>query len=102
MATHSSILAWKSPWTEEPGGLKSMGLHDRACVHEGGGRWVGSNKVVEPKKKKKKKMGVGGCSLVLIVTFPQTPPPGLGAKAGRERKHRSAMGRGELRAVCLI
>ena len=28
MATHSSILAWKSPWTEEPGGLKSMGLHD--------------------------------------------------------------------------
>ena len=28
MATHSSILAWKSPWTEEPGGLKSMELHD--------------------------------------------------------------------------
>ena len=27
-ATHSSILAWKSPWTEEPGGLQSMGLHD--------------------------------------------------------------------------
>ena len=25
MATHSSILAWKIPWTEEPGGLKSMG-----------------------------------------------------------------------------
>ena len=28
MATHSSILAWKSPWTEEPGRLKSIGLHD--------------------------------------------------------------------------
>ena len=26
MATHSSILAWKSPWTEEPGGLQSMGF----------------------------------------------------------------------------
>ena len=26
MATHSSILAWKISWTEEPGGLKSMGL----------------------------------------------------------------------------
>ena len=26
MATHSSILAWKIPWTEEPGGLHSMGL----------------------------------------------------------------------------
>ena len=25
MATHSSILAWKIPWTGEPGGLKSMG-----------------------------------------------------------------------------
>ena len=26
MATHSSVLAWKIPWTEEPGGLQSMGL----------------------------------------------------------------------------
>ena len=25
MATHSSPLAWKSPWMEEPGGLESMG-----------------------------------------------------------------------------
>ena len=27
MATHSSTLAWKIPWTEEPGGLQSMGSH---------------------------------------------------------------------------
>ena len=26
MSTHSSILAWKIPWTEEPGRLQSMGL----------------------------------------------------------------------------
>ena len=26
MATHSSILAWRIPWTEEPGRLESMGL----------------------------------------------------------------------------
>ena len=26
MATHSSILAWRIPWTEEPGWLQSMGL----------------------------------------------------------------------------
>ena len=26
MATHSSIFAWKIPWTKEPGGLQSMGL----------------------------------------------------------------------------
>ena len=25
MATHCSILAWRTPWTEEPGGLQSMG-----------------------------------------------------------------------------
>ena len=25
MATHSSILAWQIPWTEEPGGIQSMG-----------------------------------------------------------------------------
>ena len=25
MATHSSVLAWKIPWTNEPGGLQSMG-----------------------------------------------------------------------------
>ena len=56
MTTHSSILAWRIPWTEEPGGLQSTGLqrvgHDTGClglVHwddpegwygEGGGRRV--------------------------------------------------------------
>ena len=40
MATHSSIFAWRILWTEEPGGLLSMGLHrvghdwsDLACMH---------------------------------------------------------------------
>ena len=41
MTTHSGILAWKIPWTEEAGGLQSMGLqrieHDwvikDACMH---------------------------------------------------------------------
>ena len=36
MATHSSILAWRIPWTEEPGGLQSSGSqrvgHDWACM----------------------------------------------------------------------
>ena len=27
MATHSSILAWRIPWTEEPEGLQSIGSH---------------------------------------------------------------------------
>ena len=38
MATHSSILAWRIPWTEEPGGLQSMGSqrvgHDRVTKHK--------------------------------------------------------------------
>ena len=35
MATHSSVLAWRVPWTEEPGGLQSMGLQRvrHACLH---------------------------------------------------------------------
>ena len=28
MVTHSSILAWKIPWAEEPGRLQSMGLQE--------------------------------------------------------------------------
>ena len=28
MATHSSVLVWRIPWTEEPGGLQSMGLQE--------------------------------------------------------------------------
>ena len=31
MATYSSVLAWRIPWTDEPGGLQSIGLH--ACLH---------------------------------------------------------------------
>ena len=42
MATHSSILAWKIPWTEEPGELQSMGSqrvgHDLATRQQGAGK----------------------------------------------------------------
>ena len=31
VATHSTGLAWRIPWTEEPGGLQSMGLHRVRC-----------------------------------------------------------------------
>ena len=37
VATHSSVLAWKIPWTKGPGGLQSIGLqrmgHDQADEH---------------------------------------------------------------------
>ena len=35
MATHSGILAWRIPWTEEPGGLQSMGLQRVGRDYEG-------------------------------------------------------------------
>jgi len=42
MATHSSILVWRISWTEEPGGLQSMGLqtvrHDWATKQQHVGR----------------------------------------------------------------
>ena len=35
MATHSSILAWRIPWTEEPGGLQSLGLQkNQICLRD--------------------------------------------------------------------
>ena len=34
MATHSSILAWRIPWTEEPGGLWSMGSQRVRVTHD--------------------------------------------------------------------
>ena len=49
MATHSSTLAWRIPWTEEPGGLQSMGFEESdttgrlhfhfslSCIGEGNG-----------------------------------------------------------------
>ena len=34
MATHYSILAWRIPWTEEPGGLQSMGLLSQTQLNQ--------------------------------------------------------------------
>ena len=45
MATHSSILAWETPWPEEPGGLQPLGWqragYDRATKHAGMGESTG-------------------------------------------------------------
>ena len=49
MATHSSILAWRIPWSEEPGGLWSIGSQrgrhwsDLACMQELGFKLINSN-----------------------------------------------------------
>ena len=34
MATHPSVLAWRIPWTEEPGGLQSMGSQSQTRLKQ--------------------------------------------------------------------
>ena len=66
MATHSSILAWKIPWTEDPGWLKSpwghkesdtttwLNSHTQSCVAQATCYVKFKNKIKFKKKKKKK------------------------------------------------
>ena len=57
MAPHSSTLAWKIPWTGEPGGLPSMGLHrvghdwapSLSCIGEGNGNPLQCSCLENPK-----------------------------------------------------
>ena len=56
MATHSSILAWRIPWMEEPGGLQSTGLrrvgHDWVTsLHSTFGPVLGAKDTAVPKDK---------------------------------------------------
>ena len=76
MATHSRILAWETPWTEEPGGLRPMGLQEldmtqqlnnKLCItlSNKNGQGVFQNSCLE-----------GGCSVSLkhqISSVPQPP-----------------------------
>ena len=64
MTTHSSILAWRIPWTEEPGGLQSMGLEDQTASSYQGcilrasvENWIGyfPSKSDDKEEKKKEK-----------------------------------------------
>ena len=69
MADHSSILAWKIPWTEEPGGLQSMGLqkvgHDWACTH------ITDNNVVMVSGAQQSESAIH----IHVPILPQTPLP---------------------------
>ena len=55
MAPHSSILSWKSPWAEDPGGLQSMGVqrvkHNWAHAHK--------EEKKRPKKSQQRYLSVG-------------------------------------------
>ena len=53
MATHSSFLAWEIPWTEEPGGLQSMGVTRSCTAAAVPGK---QHKMTETENKENKKM----------------------------------------------
>ena len=44
MAAHSSTLAWKILWTEEPGGLQSMGLQSQIQLNDFTFTWANSGR----------------------------------------------------------
>ena len=94
MAPHSSTLAWKIPWTEEPGGLQSMGLlrvghtewfhfhFSLSCIGEGngnplqcsclenprdGGAWWAAVYGVAESRTRLKRLSSSSCSLVLAL-----------------------------------
>ena len=48
MATHSSILAWETPWTEEPGGLRSKGSQSQTWLSNSTHTWRYDMKHEEP------------------------------------------------------
>ena len=89
MAPHSSTLAWKLPWTEEPGALQSMGLLDTterlhfhfslSCIGEGNGNPLQCSCLENP--------SVGGAwwAAVYGVTQSRTRLSDLAAAAERDR-----------------
>ena len=75
MATHSSILAWEIPWTEQPGGLQSMGLQSQTRLRD----WhtllrshvsvASCNLVSHGRAQKPQQFQVANCALMRRGTF---------------------------------
>ena len=62
METHSSILAWRIPWREEPGGLQSMG--SQRVGHD----WANNTNILYNKNKV---FTVDGCTLIWFIQNPK-------------------------------
>ena len=102
MAPHSSILAWKIPWTEEPGGVQSIGLqrvrHDCAANTCTLG-FPGSTSGKEPTRQRRRhktqvrslsqedplKKGMASHSSILVWRMPWTEEPGGLQSMGSQR-----------------
>ena len=73
MATHSSILPWRIPWTEEPGGLQSTELQ------------TVTNRVTNPFRKDKLMEGSSSGDLFLTFPYLSVQPGAPGAESYRPR-----------------
>ena len=87
MATHSSILAWRIPWREEPGGLQAMGLQTSDTIerlhfhfHSISGFSKENNGIISINSMEKVKYLCADCKIwsglaVYIVTLNEKEPP---------------------------
>ena len=75
MVTHSSILAWKIPWTEEPGRLQSMGLQSQTWLSDLTG--LQATRLLCPWDFPGKSTGVGCHCLLQRIFLTQGSNPGL-------------------------
>ena len=87
MATHSSSLAWRIPWTEEPGGLQSTGCTELGTAH---------------KEAEGEHEGAGGRSTALGSTAPgRHPGASRSRESGGQRRQRTQPSLGaESSAAC--
>ena len=67
MATHSSILAWEIPWTEEPGGLQSVALQESDTIWQLNNISMYNKNKTSAKKKKKKRNDISTLTEMVYV-----------------------------------
>ena len=82
MATHSSILAWRIPWTEEPGRIQSIGSQSRTWLKRlsthaqlYGDCWSGPTSVASPGSHSPGQEGRGRMRMEAQTVWTPWPPP---------------------------
>ena len=85
MVTHSSILAWRVPWVEEPGGLQSMGLPRMG--HNWGTKHIGTHSLEEGRWETERSVAAESVRLSLCTTRQKIPRDKEWSKASRPYIH---------------
>ena len=85
MVTHSSILAWRVPWVEEPGGLQSIGLP--RMRHNWGTKHIGTHSLEEGWWETERSVAAESVRLSLCTTRQKIPRDKEWSKASRPHIH---------------